>query len=103
MVVKTIIKLKASSKTAYVTPEKVWIPYIKGINGLPTISFTTNSIRDKTTSKKKGLSWTDSRALLDIENFSKWDTDGTPSARNHNVSARFVFNGTKEDINNFRG
>ena len=66
------------------------------INGASTISFTNITIRDKNPIQQaKGLSQTDSRALLDWENFSKWDTDGNPAAR-------FVFNGTKDDINNFR-
>ena len=37
-----------------------------------------------------------------IANFSKWDADVTPDARNCNVNAIFMFNVTKEDINSFR-
>ena len=104
MVAETIIKLEVSSKNSLGHSwNSVWIPYIEGINGAPTISFVTNTIRYKTTSHQpKGLSWTYGRALIDRSNFSKWDTDGTPTARNRNVNARFMFNGTTEDINNFR-
>ena len=104
MVSNTIIKLESSSKNILGhTWNSVWIPYIKVINVAPTISFATNTTRDKTPiQKSKGLSWKYVRTLFDRANFSKWDTYVTPDARNLNFNAIFMFNGTTEDINNFR-
>ena len=67
----------------------------------PSPSQTTPSDIEPQDSKKK-LSWEYGRDLLDRVNFSKWYTYGTPVARNRNVNARFMFNRTKEYINNFR-
>ena len=103
MVADTIINLEALSKNSLGNSwNSVWTPNIKGINRSPTIFFTRNIIRDKTQIyKERGLSWTDVRSLLDREKFRNWETDGTPAARNRNDNAIFMFNGTKEDINNF--
>ena len=60
----------------------VWIPYHDGLDGVNPISFQTNSIRNKDSTKGSlGLTWNNRRELLDQETFNKWDLDGTPQSK----------------------
>ena len=104
MVAETIRKILESSKNSLVKSwETAWIPYREGFNRSPSIYFTSTTIRSKDPALDANvLSWNNARALLDQANFIKWDNDGTPAARNFSLNARFMFNGTKEDVKIFR-
>ena len=80
--------------------EMVWIPYHDGVNGAPSISLSSATIRSKDPDiVAKGISWNNGRYLMDRANLIKWYNDGTPASRNHISNGLFMFNGTKEDVN----
>ena len=83
MFTETVSRMSSSSKNSLGNSwETVWIPYHNGVDGTPTIPFTTNTIRSEdSASKAPGLSWNSRRALLDRASFIKQDEDGSLAAK----------------------
>ena len=68
-----------------------------------SISFPTTSLKSRQYRLEgKDLPWTHGRNLIERENFSNWEMDGTQSFRNHNIKDQCTSNVTEEDVNIFK-
>ena len=95
MIAEKVRRMYSNSKNRLVKLcETVCIPYHDEVDGLPPIPFYATKTRTKDPSSSAlGISWNNGRSLLDKTSFSRWDDDGTLAYKNHNVNARFLFNG----------
>ena len=83
--------------------DTVWIPYHDGVDGAKPISSQSKFPQYKDSNKESlGLSWKNGQSLLDRATFNKWEFDGTPQAKPHNMHIILLFNIPPKYTNYFR-
>ena len=86
MVAETVRRILSTSKNSFgKSLENIWIPYHDLVYGAISIPFSSNTIRSKDPGKATlGMSWNNSRSLLDRSKLRRWDENGTHRAKNRN-------------------